>query len=90
LPSPVRRSRVRLAGYEVFADPQVRHLGIAQTVHHPERGDIELIGQPVMLSRTPASITVPLPEKGAHSDDVLAEAGFAADEITRPRRAGVI
>ncbi len=34
---------------EVFADPQVKHLGIAQKVHHPKLGDIELIGQAVTL-----------------------------------------
>jgi crotonobetainyl-CoA:carnitine CoA-transferase CaiB-like acyl-CoA transferase len=75
---------------EVFADPQVRHLGIAQTVHHPKLGDIALVGQPVALSRTPASITAPLPDKGAHSDDILAEAGFAAAEIEQLRQAQVI
>jgi crotonobetainyl-CoA:carnitine CoA-transferase CaiB-like acyl-CoA transferase len=75
---------------EVFADPQVRHLGIAQTVHHPERGDIELIGQPVVLSRTPASIRNALLDKGEHSDAILAEAGFAGDDVARLRRSGVI
>ncbi|MET0222130.1 MAG: CoA transferase, partial [Tardiphaga sp.] len=75
---------------EVFADPQVRHLGIAQSVHHPVLGDIELVGQPVGLSRTPASITAPIPDKGAHSAAVLAEAGLAEDEIDALRRAGVV
>ncbi|MET0967985.1 MAG: CaiB/BaiF CoA-transferase family protein [Tardiphaga sp.] len=75
---------------EVFADPQVRHLGIAQSVHHPVLGDIELVGQPVGLSRTPASITAPIPNKGAHSAAVLAEAGLAEDEIDALRRAGVV
>jgi crotonobetainyl-CoA:carnitine CoA-transferase CaiB-like acyl-CoA transferase len=75
---------------EVFADPQVRHLGIAQTVNHPERGDIRLVGQPVVLSRTPASLDTPLPAKGAHSDMVLAEAGVSPDAIARLRQDGVI
>jgi crotonobetainyl-CoA:carnitine CoA-transferase CaiB-like acyl-CoA transferase len=75
---------------EVFADPQVRHLGIAQTLPHPQLGEITLVGQPVALSRTPASITAPLPDKGAHSGDILAEAGFTADEIGQLREAGVI
>jgi crotonobetainyl-CoA:carnitine CoA-transferase CaiB-like acyl-CoA transferase len=75
---------------EVFADPQVRHLGIARTVHHPVLGDIDLVGQPVGLSRTPASIVAPIPDKGAHSAAVLAEAGLAEDEIAALRRAGVI
>ena len=75
---------------EVFADPQVRHLGIAETVEHPERGLIELVGQPVTLTRTPAAITVPLPDKGAHTAEVLSGAGFSADEIEHFRKAGVI
>jgi crotonobetainyl-CoA:carnitine CoA-transferase CaiB-like acyl-CoA transferase len=75
---------------EVFADPQVQHLGIAQTVHHPERGDIALIGQPLTLSRTPASIRSALPGKGADCDGILAEAGYAAADIARLRASQVI
>jgi crotonobetainyl-CoA:carnitine CoA-transferase CaiB-like acyl-CoA transferase len=75
---------------EVFADPQVQHLGIAQTVHHPERGEIALVGQPVVLSRTPASITSVLPAKGAHGEEILAEAGYAAADIAQLRQSNVI
>ena len=32
---------------QVFADPQVRHLGMAQPVRSHELGDIELVGQPI-------------------------------------------
>ena len=35
---------------EVFADPQVQHLGIAAPLHHPTRGNIRVVGQPVTLS----------------------------------------
>jgi crotonobetainyl-CoA:carnitine CoA-transferase CaiB-like acyl-CoA transferase len=66
---------------EMFADPQVQHLGIAETVNHPVRGDIELVGQPVTLSRTPARIATAIPEKGAHTDEILGEFGFSATEI---------
>jgi crotonobetainyl-CoA:carnitine CoA-transferase CaiB-like acyl-CoA transferase len=59
-------------------------------VHHPERGDIELIGQPVVLSRTPASIRSALADKGEHSDAILTEAGFAGDHIAQLRQSGVI
>jgi crotonobetainyl-CoA:carnitine CoA-transferase CaiB-like acyl-CoA transferase len=75
---------------EVFADPQVQHLGIAQTVHHPQRGDIKLVGQPIGLSRTPAAIISAIPDKGAHSDAILAEAGVSPDEIARLRQAGAV
>ena len=49
---------------EVFDDPQVQHLGIAQSVTHPQRGEVQLVGQPVDLSRTPASLRTPTPEAG--------------------------
>lgn len=75
---------------EVFADPQVVASGIAVPVHHHARGDIRLIGQPVTLSRTPASIATALPERGEHSDEVLAEAGFSADDIAALKRDGII
>jgi len=68
---------------EMFADPQVRHLGIAEAVSHPVRGDIRVIGQPVTLSRTPAKVVTPIPEKGAHSAEVLAEFGFTTAEIAK-------
>jgi crotonobetainyl-CoA:carnitine CoA-transferase CaiB-like acyl-CoA transferase len=32
---------------EVFADPQVRHLGLAAPVAHPERGEANLVGSPL-------------------------------------------
>ena len=75
---------------EVFADPQVQHLGIAQNVAHPERGEIKLVGQPFSLSRTPSSVVSPLPEKGAHSDMILAEVGFPAEDIAALRAEGVV
>src|SRR5439155_24002917 len=37
---------------QVFADPQVCHLGIAQPVEHGSLGHLELVGQAVSLSRT--------------------------------------
>jgi crotonobetainyl-CoA:carnitine CoA-transferase CaiB-like acyl-CoA transferase len=66
---------------EVFADPQVRHLGIAAPLHHPTRGDVRVVGQPVTLSRTPASIVSSLPEPGAHTDEILHDIGYSDLEI---------
>lgn len=66
---------------QVFADPQVRHLGLAETVHHRVRGDIQIIGEPVVLSRTPAKVVRAIPEKGEHTDEVLAEFGFTKSEV---------
>lgn len=75
---------------EVFADPQVAHLGIAQPVHHPRLGDIRLVGQPVDLSRTPAGIAAPTPDPGAHTDEVLRDVGFGEAALAELRATGVI
>lgn len=34
---------------EVFADPQVRHLGLAAAVQHPERGETKLVASPINI-----------------------------------------
>ena len=35
---------------QTFAEPQVKHLGIARPVKHPKLGDIKVVGQPINLS----------------------------------------
>ena len=75
---------------QTFADPQVRHLGVAQTVVSKTLGPISLISQPVKLSRTPARIESAAPEAGEHTDEILGELGYAADEIERFRAQGVV
>ena len=61
---------------EVFADPQVQHLGMAAPVEHRTLGRMEVVNQPVKLSRTPSSIAHPTPEKGEHTEEVLREYGY--------------
>jgi len=48
----------------------------------PELGEVRQLGPPVKLSRTPADVHRPAPAFGEHTHEVLAEAGFAEDEIT--------
>ncbi|HMN71735.1 MAG TPA: CoA transferase [Rhodoblastus sp.] len=75
---------------QVFADPQVQALGIAQSVTHPVLGETTLVGQPVELSRTPGRIETPTPAHGAHTDDVLRDLGYDAQEIAGLRAAGAL
>ena len=75
---------------QVFADPQVRHLGIARAIEHPSRGPQELVGQAVELSRTPWGLRTPTPEKGEHTDAVLASLGYDTATIADLRERGVI
>ena len=66
---------------QVFEDPQVKHLGIAQPVQHSERGSIDLVGQPFTLSRTPTKLRTAIPERGAQTDTVLEQLGLNPEEI---------
>ena len=75
---------------EVFADPQVEHLGMAVPVKHPVLGDIELVGQPFSLSRTPSEIRSATPELGEHTDEVMHELGYSDTQIADLRRRIVI
>jgi crotonobetainyl-CoA:carnitine CoA-transferase CaiB-like acyl-CoA transferase len=75
---------------QVFADPQVRHLGLAQAVHSHERGDIELVGQPVIMSRTASRIRTPPPLIGEHTDELLRELGYDDEAIAELRTEEVI
>jgi crotonobetainyl-CoA:carnitine CoA-transferase CaiB-like acyl-CoA transferase len=75
---------------QVFADPQVRHLRMAQAVTSDALGSIELVAQPVTLSDTPSSLRVAPPESGEHTDEILGEFGYDPDEVAEYRRNGVI
>ena len=75
---------------EVFADPQVQHLGIAEKVDHPDRGPVALVAQPVTLSRTPAQIEHLLPEKGADTEPLLQELGYDETQIMNLRAAQIV
>ena len=75
---------------EVFADPQVQHLGIAQPVDHPTLGRIDLVGQAVTLSRTPSRLHSATPERGEHTDAVLRELGYDDQAVAALRRDGVV
>src|SRR5690242_1806052 len=75
---------------EVFDDPQVKHLGIAQAVEHPKLGRIELVGQAVTLSRTPSRLYSATPERGEHTDEVLREIGYDDKAIAALRESGAV
>jgi len=75
---------------EVLADPQVRHANIFQTVHHPRRGDIKLIGQPLLLTRTPGRLKEALEDKGGSTDDVLLELGYSPADVESLRASRAI
>jgi formyl-CoA transferase len=66
---------------QMFADPQVKHLGIAQSVTKRDKSKMYLVGQGVTLSRTPSKLVARPPELGEHTDSVLKEFGFSKRDI---------
>jgi crotonobetainyl-CoA:carnitine CoA-transferase CaiB-like acyl-CoA transferase len=75
---------------QMFADPQVRHLGIAAEVAHPQLGPLKVLAQAARLARTPSTLATATPEPGQHTDEVLAELGYGAEEIAGLRERRVI
>ena len=74
----------------MFADPQVKHLGIARAVTHKVLGPVEVIGQAVELSRTPWSVRSATPEPGEHTEAVLSELGYTAADVEALRAKKVV
>ena len=77
---------------ETFADKQVQHLGIVQGAPDATREEIDLIGQPIHLTRTPqpAKMRRGSPEIGEHTEEVLATIGLDAEAVADLRQRGVV
>jgi CoA:oxalate CoA-transferase len=75
---------------EVFADPQVVDQQMVLTQHHPGHGDVKMLGFPIKFSEAPCQLRRPAPELGGDTEAVLVELGYAAAEIARMRKEGII
>jgi len=75
---------------QMFADPQVEHLGIAAPMEHPTRGKVAVVNQAVALSRTPCVLDRPTAALGAHTEEVLGELGYTGSDIANFQRGKVI
>ena len=75
---------------QAFADPQVRHLGVAAPVTHPALGEIEVVRNATHLEGVPDDIRRPAPEAGEHAHEILAELGLDAEAISALRADGVV
>ena len=74
-----------------FAEPQVKHLGIARAVKHPKLGDIRVVGQPINLSASPQPKQLkPTPDLGQHTNAVLKGLGLSPKKIKELRGQGVV
>ena len=65
---------------EVFSDPQVRHRNMVQSWDHPLKKGIELVSNPIKLSKTPVQKRNPPPMLGEHTHQVLKELLHLSDK----------
>ena len=70
---------------QTFADPQVKHLEMSQKVISSKLGELNMMRQPVQLSRTPSRIACSTPEFGEHTDEIMRELGYDEAGISRLR-----
>ena len=75
---------------EAFADPQVKHLQMAQPVHSPELGDLTILGHPVSLGPTRLPIRRAAPELGQDNETILGSLGYSKEQIADLAKRGVI
>ena len=75
---------------QVFADPQVRHLGIAAPVSNERGSTLNLVASALNVEGLPRTIRSPTPEAGQHTEEILRGVGYSAAELDSLRTKGVI
>ncbi|MBB5469823.1 formyl-CoA transferase [Paraburkholderia sp. Clong3] len=74
---------------EIAEEPSLRKTGTIVEVDHPKRGKYLTVGNPIKLSDSPTDVERS-PLLGEHTDEVMAELGYSAEQITALRTAGAI
>jgi crotonobetainyl-CoA:carnitine CoA-transferase CaiB-like acyl-CoA transferase len=72
----------------LMEDPHLADVGLFEWIEHPSEGRIRQMNVPGSWSETPPSVRRHAPLLGENTREVLAEAGYAADEIERLLAAG--
>jgi len=75
---------------QVYSDPHVQAREMVVELEDPDLGRLKNVGIPVKLSLTPGRIRRRAPALGEHTQEVLLQAGYTAEEVARLREAGVV
>src|SRR5712675_2183997 len=78
-----------LSMYELANEPSLRKTGTIVEVDHPQRGKYLTVGNPIKMSDSPTEVKRS-PLLGEHTDEVLAELGYAAADVAALRSKKVI
>jgi formyl-CoA transferase len=62
---------------------------MVQEIDSPRFGKQHLVGQPIIMSRTPSKIARATPKRGEHTEEILAEVGFDPQTLQRLKAQGV-
>jgi formyl-CoA transferase len=74
---------------ELANEPSLRKTGTIVEVDHPRRGKYLTVGNPIKMSDSPTEVTRS-PLLGEHTEEVLAELGYAAADVAALRLKKVI
>jgi formyl-CoA transferase len=75
---------------QAFNDTQAKHMKLTSTVTTTKGKELTQVRQPMQLNRTPSTLVRRTPEFAEHTDEVLAEFGYSADEIRGFRDRGSV
>jgi formyl-CoA transferase len=74
---------------EIAEEPSLRNTGTVVEVDHPTRGKYLTVGNPIKMSDSPSDVKRS-PLLGEHTDEILAELGYEADQIAALRAESII
>ena len=75
---------------ETLRDPQVVSRGMVTDFEDVRKGKMRLLSSPLKLSDTPPDIRTAPADFGEHTEEVLGELGFNADQIEELKKSGAV
>ncbi len=75
---------------QVFADPQVKHLGMATKMASPFVGEKEVVASAINISGFSKAIRAHTPDAGEHNDEILKSVGYTDADLEDMRKKGAI